>query len=306
MPDVSPTKWHLAHVTWFFETFVLAPHLPGYAPFDAAFGYLFNSYYEGVGERHPRPDRGLLSRPPLAEVIAYRAHVDAAMGRLFGTLSDDAWAEPGELIEARAQPRAAASGIAADGHQARAVPQPAAPRLPAAQPARAGDGAGAGLDRERGRARPARGRRGRFCLRQREAAAPRRTRGFPSCRPCRHQRRVPRLRRGRRLPGSAVVARRRLGDRPGRGLGGAALLARDRRRVVGVHPGRRSPARRRRAGLPCQPLRGSRLRDLGRQAPADGGRMGGRRARGGGRQRQPAGRRIPPPRTGTAGPVRVR
>ena len=99
MPDVSPTKWHLAHVTWFFETFVLAPHLPGYAPFDAAFGYLFNSYYEGVGERHPRPDRGLLSRPPLAEVIAYRAHVDAAMGRLFGTLSDDAWAEPGELIE---------------------------------------------------------------------------------------------------------------------------------------------------------------------------------------------------------------
>ena len=99
MPDVSPTKWHLAHVTWFFETFVLAPHLSGYAPFDAAFGYLFNSYYEGVGERHPRPDRGLLSRPPLAEVIAYRAHVDAAMGRLFGTLSDDAWAEPGELIE---------------------------------------------------------------------------------------------------------------------------------------------------------------------------------------------------------------
>lgn len=99
MPDVSPTKWHLAHATWFFETFVLAPHLPGYTPFDPAFGYLFNSYYEGVGERHPRPDRGLLSRPPVAEVIAYRAHVDDAIGRLFGTLSDDAWAEPGELIE---------------------------------------------------------------------------------------------------------------------------------------------------------------------------------------------------------------
>ena len=99
MPDVSPTKWHLAHVTWFFETFLLAPYLPGYEPFDPAFGYLFNSYYEGVGARHPRPDRGLLSRPPLAEVIAYRAHVDEAMSRLFGTLSDDAWAEPGELIE---------------------------------------------------------------------------------------------------------------------------------------------------------------------------------------------------------------
>ena len=99
MPDVSPTKWHLAHVTWFFETFLLSPHLPGYEPFDPAFGYLFNSYYEGVGARHPRPDRGLLSRPPVSEVIAYRAHVDGAMGRLFETLSEDAWAEPAELIE---------------------------------------------------------------------------------------------------------------------------------------------------------------------------------------------------------------
>ena len=99
MPDVSPTKWHLAHVTWFFETFLLSPYLPGYEPFDPAFGYLFNSYYEGVGARHPRPDRGLLSRPPVSEVIAYRAHVDGAMVRLFETLSDDAWAEPAELIE---------------------------------------------------------------------------------------------------------------------------------------------------------------------------------------------------------------
>ena len=99
MPDVSPTKWHLAHVTWFFETFLLSPYLPGYEPFDPAFGYLFNSYYEGVGARHPRLDRGLLSRPPVSEVIAYRAHVDGAMVRLFETLSDDAWAEPAELIE---------------------------------------------------------------------------------------------------------------------------------------------------------------------------------------------------------------
>ena len=99
MPDVSPTKWHLAHVTWFFETFVLAPHLPRYAPFDPAFGYLFNSYYESVGARHPRPDRGLLSRPPLADVITYRAHVDEAMDRLFSTLPDRAWAEPGGLTE---------------------------------------------------------------------------------------------------------------------------------------------------------------------------------------------------------------
>ena len=82
MPDASPAKWHLAHVTWFFETFLLMPHLAGYRPFDPAFGYLFNSYYEAVGPRHPRPARGLVTRPTLAEVLAYRRHVDAGMERL--------------------------------------------------------------------------------------------------------------------------------------------------------------------------------------------------------------------------------
>jgi len=82
MPDASPAKWHLAHTTWFFETFLLAPHLPGYRPFDPAFGYLFNSYYEAVGPRHPRPARGLITRPGLAEVHAYRRHVDAGIERL--------------------------------------------------------------------------------------------------------------------------------------------------------------------------------------------------------------------------------
>jgi ergothioneine biosynthesis protein EgtB len=79
MPDASPAKWHLAHTTWFFETFVVAPRDPAYRLFDPAFKVLFNSYYNGVGDKHPRPERGLLSRPPLDAVRAYRAHVDAAM-----------------------------------------------------------------------------------------------------------------------------------------------------------------------------------------------------------------------------------
>lgn len=84
MPDVSPTKWHLAHVTWFFETFVLKPHAAGYEEFDPDFNYLFNSYYEAVGPRHARPDRGLLTRPSLDRVMAYRAHVDAAIEKFAG------------------------------------------------------------------------------------------------------------------------------------------------------------------------------------------------------------------------------
>jgi dimethylhistidine N-methyltransferase len=85
MADASPTKWHLAHTTWFFETFLLVPRLAGYRPFDPRFGYLFNSYYEAVGPRQPRPQRGLLTRPSVADVLAYRAHVDAAMERLLAT-----------------------------------------------------------------------------------------------------------------------------------------------------------------------------------------------------------------------------
>jgi ergothioneine biosynthesis protein EgtB len=89
MPDASPAKWHRAHTTWFFETFLLLPHLPGYRVFDPAFGYVFNSYYEAVGPRHPRPSRGMLSRPGIAAVAAYRAHVDAAMERLLEGCGED-------------------------------------------------------------------------------------------------------------------------------------------------------------------------------------------------------------------------
>jgi ergothioneine biosynthesis protein EgtB len=85
MPDASPTKWHLAHTTWFFETVILSQYSDDYAPFDPAFAYLFNSYYEGLGPRHPRPQRGLLSRPSNDDVMKYRSYVDAAMQRLIAT-----------------------------------------------------------------------------------------------------------------------------------------------------------------------------------------------------------------------------
>jgi formylglycine-generating enzyme required for sulfatase activity len=94
MPDASPVKWHLAHTTWFFETFVLARHHAGYRVFDPAYRVLFNSYYNAVGERHPRPERGMLSRPGLADILAYREYVDHAMLEFAGVAR-----ELGALIE---------------------------------------------------------------------------------------------------------------------------------------------------------------------------------------------------------------
>ncbi len=88
MPDASPAKWHRAHTTWFFEQFILQPHLEGYTPFSNEFSYLFNSYYEAVGARHPRFARGMITRPGADEVTAYRAHVDEAMARLIGLGGD--------------------------------------------------------------------------------------------------------------------------------------------------------------------------------------------------------------------------
>ena len=94
MPDASPVKWHLAHTTWFFETFLLKDR-PGYQVFDSAYAYLFNSYYEALGPRQPRAQRGLLTRPPLADILAYRAHIDRAMDRF---LEADMPAETEALI----------------------------------------------------------------------------------------------------------------------------------------------------------------------------------------------------------------
>src|SRR5262249_17048593 len=83
MPEASPVKWHLAHTTWFFETFVLSAHVSDYRPFDPRFKFLFNSYYNAVGPLWARPQRGLLSRPTVEETFRYRAHVDEQMKQIW-------------------------------------------------------------------------------------------------------------------------------------------------------------------------------------------------------------------------------
>jgi ergothioneine biosynthesis protein EgtB len=136
MPDASPVKWHLAHTTWFHERFLLREHVPAYDPFDAAADYLWNSYYETVGRRQPRPDRGLLTRPTLREVHAYREHVDAAMVR---------WLE---RLDPRDVPPALVLGLAhEEQHQELLVTDvkhllslnPLQPAVRPTQPASAGD-----------------------------------------------------------------------------------------------------------------------------------------------------------------------
>jgi ergothioneine biosynthesis protein EgtB len=99
MPDASPTKWHRAHTTWFFEQFLLQPHARNYQVFDPSFAYLFNSYYVAAGPRHERPKRGLITRPPAAEIAAYRAHVDAAVGRLVAGCAEDRLGDVLRILE---------------------------------------------------------------------------------------------------------------------------------------------------------------------------------------------------------------
>jgi ergothioneine biosynthesis protein EgtB len=97
--DASPTKWHRAHTTWFFEQFLLLPHLAGYRAFDERFAYLFNSYYVAAGPRHARPKRGLLTRPDCGEIAAFRAHVDEGVERLIAAATEPKWPEVVRILE---------------------------------------------------------------------------------------------------------------------------------------------------------------------------------------------------------------
>jgi ergothioneine biosynthesis protein EgtB len=99
MPDASPTKWHLAHTSWFFEAVLLVPHEKGYEPFEPRWNHLFNSYYESFGPRHPRAQRGLLTRPLLPSVHRYRAHVEAGVQHFIRTAADATWDAAQRLLE---------------------------------------------------------------------------------------------------------------------------------------------------------------------------------------------------------------
>jgi DinB superfamily len=99
MADASPTKWHRAHTTWFFEQFLLLPYLAGYRLFDERFAYLFNSYYVAAGPRHARPKRGLLTRPDCGEIAAFRAHVDEGVEQLIAAATDAKWPDVVRILE---------------------------------------------------------------------------------------------------------------------------------------------------------------------------------------------------------------
>src|SRR5262245_10826877 len=99
MADVSPPKWHLAHTSWFFETFLLIPHLKGYEPFHPQFQSLFNSYYKSLERHHPRPERGLLSRPTVKELYRYREAVEEGVKKLIKTASERLWTDLRDAIE---------------------------------------------------------------------------------------------------------------------------------------------------------------------------------------------------------------
>ncbi len=249
MPDASPTKWHLAHTTWFFETFVLTRLDPDYRVFDPAFAYLFNSYYEAVGPRHPRPERGLLSRPTVDVVGAYRDHVGAAVARFIARAGEPAWQEAAPLLELGRHHEQQHQELILMDIKHRLFDQSAAARLSGAAAADRGAGGPARLVRARRRAGRDRTSRRRLCLRQRDAAAQGLARTVPP-----------------RGPAGDAAANFSNSSRPaaigGRilavgWLGGDAARRVGRRRSIGgarMTPGRSSPFSGRRRLNPAEPV----------------------------------------------------
>ena len=234
MPDVSPTKWHRAHTSWFFETFLLESELRGYRPFHPAYAYLFNSYYEGVGARYPRPRRGVVSRPGIAEVAEYRRHVDESMARLLaGSLTPDV----SDLVELGLHHEQQHQELLLMDikHVLSCNPlQPAYTTVKVEAPRSSPPTAW--IDHDGG---PVRGRQRwrRLRLRQRVPPSHHPPGALRPGRPPRHLRGMAGLHGRRRVLPSRPVALRRVGHGAGRGLGCPAVLVQGRRRLVAVHAG---------------------------------------------------------------------
>ena len=212
MADVSPTKWHRGHTTWFFETFLLEPNLTGYDAFDSEFRYLFNSYYEAVGPRHPRSQRGLLSRPDRRRSRPVPGARRCRDGEVDRSLRRRRVARAVGPRRARSAPRTATPRAPAHGHQARAVQQPgrlALRRDSAGCASRTPTAADAGVRRRARRGRARRATR-RIRVRQRIAAPQGVPRAVSHRRPPRHERRVARVHGRQRVRPSRALALRRL------------------------------------------------------------------------------------------------
>ena len=276
MPDASPTKWHLAHTTWFFETFILRAPNPSYRPFHPQFGFLFNSYYEAVGERHPRPERGMLTRPRLDRSSALprarrRRDERAAGARRCDHRRDHAGASELGLHHEQQHQELILTDI-----QHAAFPKSAAPRVPRSRQGSAAARArwprcSAGHRFRRGFGRWATTRLEHVRVRQRGAPASRVRRSFLARQPPGHQRRVPRVHARRRLREPGALAFGRMGRAPGASLGSAALLGGPSRTRASATSSRCTAftARSRGPGLPRELLRGRRLRTLGGRPLAD-------------------------------------
>ena len=291
MPDASPAKWHLAHTTWFFERMILEQNLPGYCAFDREFNFLFNSYYESIGARQPRPRRGMITRPSLDTVMAYRDHVDRAMASL---MQDDLSSAVADLIELGCNHE--------QQHQELLLTDIL--HLFAQNPLR-----------------PAYKDPGPIAVAKTDSAPPGYLKfdggvveighdgaGFAfDCEGPRHRALVEPYELADRLVTNAEwmafiadggyrtplhLALGRMGDGANGRLDGAALLGRARGRLLVDDLARRAARRSRRAGHACQLLRGGRVRHLGRPKIAERVRMG---ARGGSRAAQRQFRRVRTP-----------
>ena len=304
MPDVSPTKWHRAHVTWFFETFVLADNEPGFTPFQDKYWFLFNSYYEGIGPRYSRPDRGLISRPGAHDVGVYRGNVDDRMRDLLTSLDEGTLSKLASTIELGFHHEQQHQELLLMDIKHVLSRNPLQPAYAGSPTETAQSDALGWVEVDGGLVEVGHEGDG-FCF---DNELPRHEQWL---RPFRIADRL--VTNGEWMEFMADGGYRRhefwLSDgwgkvQAGTEWDGAVLLDRGRRRVVRAHAPRHLAGQPGAAGQPRQLLRGRGLCDLGREAAAERGRVGARRAQHR-RHRQPRQHHQLAPRDGRRGDRRV-